>query len=174
MKRKNYSSWDTLFINIAEEAAKRSKDPSTIHGCCIVRDNKLLSIGYNGLPKGFDDSGIDITTEPLCEDFLKQYYKETGNRYYDYWDKANKYHFSCHAEENGILNSKQDITGSTLYLYSEKGYYPCEICARMITQSGIKEVVMKTAIKESTEVYNWEYTKHTFKKAKVKIRILNV
>ena len=172
MKRKDYISWDELFISIAELAAKRSKDPSTRHGSCIVRDNKVLSIGYNGLPFGLDDDGIN-TKWQSSEDQLMKTALVDNKTYYDYWDKPQKYQFACHSEENAILNAKQYLTGATIYLFSDKGYYPCPACARMIVQSGIRNVVMKTAIVESTDVYNWDYTKHMFIKAKVKIRILD-
>ena len=172
MKRKDYINWDEMFMLIAENASKRSKDPSTRHGSCIVRDNLVLSVGYNGLPRGLDDDGIDVKWEPSCEDMLLKYQKESGSNYYDYWDRANKQHFACHSEENAILNSDCSLKGSKLYLFSEKGYYPCSTCARMIVQKGIVEVIMKTAIKAPTDIYNWDYTKHMFKKANIKIRIL--
>ena len=52
-KRSDYISWDEYFMGIAELSARRSKDPSTQVGACIVSsDNKILSMGYNGFPKG--------------------------------------------------------------------------------------------------------------------------
>jgi dCMP deaminase len=154
MKRENYISWDEFFIGVAELASKRSKDPRTSHGAVIVNnDNRILSTGYNGLPKGFEDDG--------------------SFKGVDYWDSEIKDKFSVHAEQNAILNAFTDLRGSILYLYSERGYYPCSDCAKMIVQSEIKEVVLHHAIKENTDKYNWDYTKHTFEKAGVKIRILN-
>lgn len=155
-------------MGIAELASKRSKDPSTRHGSCIVRDNKVLSIGYNGLPRGLNDMGIQNSLTHI-DDVLICKSKEAC---YDYWEKPQKYEFSVHSEENAILNAKQDLTGATIYLFSEKGYYPCSTCARMIVQSGISEVVMKTATKEDTDKYNWDFTRHMFYHAKIKIRIL--
>jgi deoxycytidylate deaminase len=105
------------------------------------------------------------------EPFLFKNVKNIPN-IYDYWDKPDKYEFACHAEENAILNAGRSVSGSTLYLYSERGYYPCSTCARMIVQSGISEVVMKTATKEDTDKYNWDFTRHMFYHAKIKIRIL--
>ncbi len=169
MKRNDYISWDELFMGIAELASKRSKDPSTRHGSCIVRDNKVLSIGYNGLPKGFDDDGFHViyNTDKMLPSLMPK-----EGLVFDYWSKENKYPYAVHSEENAIVNAKQDLTGSTLYLFSEKGYYPCSTCARMIAQSDIFEVVMKTAIKESTKEYNWDHTLHIFDRAGVIIRIL--
>ena len=55
-KRTDYISWDEYFMGVAHLAALRSKDPNTQVGCCIVsEDNKILSIGYNGFPKGCSD-----------------------------------------------------------------------------------------------------------------------
>jgi dCMP deaminase len=152
MKRKDYISWDELFMGIAELASKRSKDPDTRHGSCIVKDNKVLSIGYNGLPSGFDDNGFQG---------------------YDFWEKPTKYDYACHSEENAIINAKQDLTGCVLYLFSEKGYYPCSTCARMIVQSGIKEIIMKTAIKKSTDKYNFAISTNILTLGDVNIKVLS-
>ena len=55
-KRKDYLSWDEYFMGIAMLSGMRSKDPNTQVGCCIVsQDNKILSMGYNGLPNGCSD-----------------------------------------------------------------------------------------------------------------------
>ena len=52
MKRQDYISWDEYFMGIAMLAAKRSKDPNTQVGACIVsKDNIIISTGYNGMPK---------------------------------------------------------------------------------------------------------------------------
>ena len=51
-KRKDYINWDEYFMGVAKLSGLRSKDPNTQVGCCIVsQDNKILSMGYNGLPK---------------------------------------------------------------------------------------------------------------------------
>ncbi len=155
MKRLDYITWDNLFIGIAKLASERSKDPNTQCGSCIVKNNKVLSIGFNGLPYGLNDNGSI----------------ENG-REIDYWDKSIKYEIVIHSELNAILNAKQDLTGSTLYLYTEKGYFPCSNCSGAIVQSGISEIVMNFAIKNNTEVYNWDITKHILKNAGVNIRIL--
>lgn len=52
-KRQDYISWDEYFMGVAKLSGMRSKDPNTQVGCCIVsQDNKILSMGYNGLPTG--------------------------------------------------------------------------------------------------------------------------
>ena len=56
MKRKDYINWDEYFMGIALLSSQRSKDPSTQVGACIVNDeNKIISVGYNGAPTGYDD-----------------------------------------------------------------------------------------------------------------------
>ncbi len=120
-KRKDYLNWDLYFMALAELSSKRSKDPSTQVGAAIVsEDNRILSIGYNGAPNGFDDDDFpwDREGEPL----------------------ATKYMYVVHAERNAILNyrgSKKDLEGSKAYV----NLFPCNECAKEIIQSGIKEVV---------------------------------
>lgn len=121
MQRKDYISWDTYFMSIAKLSSLRSKDPSTQVGACIVSsDNRILSIGYNGAPNGFDD-----------EDFP---WEREGN------PVDTKYMYVCHAELNAILNfrgNKRDLEDSKLYA----SLFPCNECAKAIVQSGIKEVI---------------------------------
>ena len=62
-KRNDYINWDEYFMMIAKVSALRSKDPNTQVGACIVNDdNKIISVGYNGAPIGYDDD-IDMTWE---------------------------------------------------------------------------------------------------------------
>ena len=120
-KRKDYISWDEYFMAIAKLSAMRSKDPSTQVGACIVgADNKILSIGYNGAPNGFDDDKFPWARE--------------GN------NLETKYPYVCHAEMNAILNyrgSRKDLEGAKIYV----DLFPCNECAKIIIQSGIKKVV---------------------------------
>ena len=120
-KRKNYITWDEYFMAIAKLSAMRSKDPSTQVGACIVgNDNRILSIGYNGAPNGFNDDEFPWARE--------------GN------NLETKYPYVCHAEMNAILNyrgSRKDLEGSKIYV----DLFPCNECAKMIIQSGIKEVI---------------------------------
>lgn len=111
-------SWDEYFMAIAKLVSNRSKDPVTKVGACIVKDKRIISTGYNGFPNKCKDS--------------------------DYpWDKGNelvtinKYFYVVHAELNAILNSRQDIENSTLYVT----LFPCNECAKAIIQAGIKTVV---------------------------------
>jgi dCMP deaminase len=107
-------------MGISMLSAMRSKDPSTQVGACIVsEDNKILSMGYNGFPRGCSD-----------DEFPWERSAEQSN--------DTKYPFVCHAELNAILNSgAHDLTGSRIYV----DLFPCNECAKAIIQSGIKEVV---------------------------------
>lgn len=123
-KREDYLTWDEYFMNLAKLSAMRSKDPSTQVGACIVdNSNRILSIGYNGAPNGFNDDKFpwDRDGEPL----------ET------------KYLYVCHAELNAILNfhgNKRSLEGAKLYVT----LFPCNECAKLIVQSGIKEIVYES------------------------------
>lgn len=120
-KRTDYLDWDTYFIAVAKLSAKRSKDPSTQVGACIVAsDNRILSIGYNGAPNGFND-----------DDFPWQ---RNGN------PLETKYLYVVHAERNAILNyrgHRKDFENAKIYV----DLFPCNECAKEIIQSGIKEVI---------------------------------
>lgn len=119
-KRKDYISWDEYFMGVAILSGMRSKDPNTQVGCCIVdQDNKILSMGYNGLPKGCSDDEF-----PWVRD---------GENPLD-----TKYVYTVHSELNAILNYKGgSLEGSKLYV----SLFPCNECAKAIIQSGIKEVI---------------------------------
>lgn len=112
----SHISWEEYFIKIAETSALRSKDPNTKVGCCIVNDNKIVGIGYNGMPMGIDDTDTRIS-----------------------WERPTKYLYVVHAEINAILNSVSfdKLKGATLYCT----LFPCNECTKVIIQSGIKEVV---------------------------------
>ena len=119
-KRDNYISWDEFFMGAAMLCAKRSKDPNTQVGACIVNDeNRILSVGYNGFPYGCDDDSFPW--ERSAED-----------------DYDTKYPYVCHAELNAILNCRgRSLAESRIYV----ALFPCNECAKAIIQSGIKEVV---------------------------------
>jgi len=120
-QRKDYLNWDQYFMGIAKLSSMRSKDPNTQVGSCIVGDdNRILSIGYNGTPNGFSDKDFpwDREGKPL----------ET------------KYLYVCHAEMNAILNyrgSRHELENAKIYV----DLFPCNECAKLIIQAGIKEVI---------------------------------
>ena len=117
MKRGDYISWDEYFMGVSLLAAKRSKDPNTQVGACIVDNNNIiLSTGYNGFPYG-------------CSDDLYPWEREGDDT---------KYNYVVHAELNAILNARgKNLKGSKLYV----DLFPCNECAKAIIQSGIAEVV---------------------------------
>ena len=128
-KRKDYIGWDEYFMGVALLSGERSKDPNSQVGACIVsEDNKILSIGYNGFPKGCSDDEISWEREGS--------YAET------------KYPYVCHGELNAILNyTRTTLKNSRIYV----ALFPCNECAKAIIQSGIKEVIYKCDKYSETE-----------------------
>ena len=130
-EREDYISWDEYFMGVALLAAKRSKDPSRQVGACIVRDTKILSVGYNGLPVGLYDSQMYWGK---AKDFDEK--KDWRPHFLYKKELYDKHLFVVHAELNAILNSTTDLKGSTIYV----DLFPCNECAKAIIQAGIKEV----------------------------------
>ncbi|HMX78509.1 MAG TPA: dCMP deaminase family protein [Chitinophagaceae bacterium] len=130
-KRKDYISWDEYFMGVALLSARRSKDPSTQVGACIVNDkNKIVGAGYNGLPIGCDDDEFPWEKQG---DFLQT-----------------KYPYICHAELNAILNNiGMDLKGCKIYT----ALFPCNECAKAIIQSGIAEVIFLSDKYEGTDIF---------------------
>ena len=96
----------------------RSKDPNTQVGACIVNDeNKIVSIGYNGSPRGLNDDDMPWERKG---DFINT-----------------KYAYVCHSELNAILNYNGSLKGTRIYVT----LFPCNECAKAIVQAGIKEVI---------------------------------
>lgn len=119
---KSKLTWDEYFMGMAKLSALRSKDPNTKVGACIVdKDHKVVSNGYNGMPRGVDETKVS-------------------------WNKGegldSKYLYVCHAEFNAILNTRNGsaLEGCTLYVT----LFPCNECAKAIIQTGIKEVVYQS------------------------------
>ena len=118
-QRNDYLSWDAYFMGIAILSAQRSKDPGTQVGACIVdKDNKILSVGYNGMPTGCADAVMPWARDGQPMD--------------------TKYLFVCHAELNAILNAGgNSLKDCRIYV----ALFPCNECAKAIIQSGINEVI---------------------------------
>ena len=105
-------------MGIALLSSERSKDPNTQVGACIVnKQNRIVSVGYNGLPKGYNDDDCPW-----------------GNREGNL--DETKYAYVAHAELNAILNYHGSVDGCSLYVT----LFPCNECAKAIIQSGIKEI----------------------------------
>ena len=118
-KRSDYISWDEYFMGVAKLSGMRSKDPNSQVGACIVSpDNKILSMGYNGFPKG-------------CSDDVFPWAREGD-------ELDTKYLYVTHSELNAILNYRGgSLEGAKLYV----SLFPCNECAKAIIQAGIKTIV---------------------------------
>ncbi len=107
--------WDNRFLAMALTVSQWSKDPDHQVGAVIVdKLNRVISVGYNGPPRGVVDIGLEEKTKVLR---------------------------SIHAELNAVLNSNIGIEGCTLYVYP---FSPCAQCAAAIIQKGISRIVYKT------------------------------
>ncbi len=107
--------WDDRFLVLAKLIGSWSKDPSTQVGAVIVDDkNRIVSVGYNGFPRGVEDS-----EKRLC-------------------NRTEKYDIIVHAEVNAIAFANKSVEGCTLYI---DPFEPCSRCAGIIIQNGIKRVV---------------------------------
>ena len=119
MKIMNRITWDEYFMGLAILTSKRSNDPSTQVGAVIVdSDHKIVSLGYNGMPRGLCDTDVSWNKND---------------------DLDNKYLYVCHAELNAILNTRSgnSVNDCTLYVT----LFPCNECAKILIQTGIKKVV---------------------------------
>ena len=111
----NTLKWDRRFLKLAKLVASWSKDPSTQTGAVLVAsDRTILSVGYNGFPKGMNDS------EKL------------------YANRETKYSRIVHCEMNAILNAKRSVEGSTLYTWPLGS---CDRCVVHMIQAGVKTFV---------------------------------
>ena len=115
--------WDEYWMKIVNDVAERSTCVRRQIGALVVKNNVIISTGYNGAPRGF----------PHCF--------EVGCRR----DKLNiasgERHEECvgvHAEQNALLQAGRDAGGATLYVNA----FPCKICAKLIINAGIKRVAM--------------------------------
>lgn len=121
------TSWDQYFLDIAALVATRSKDPSTQVGAVIVRNRTILSTGYNGFPRGVDDSPERLS------------------------DRATKLELVVHGELNAVLQAAQNgiaLRSSTVYVVARDavtgaiwGGPPCIRCTVECIQAGIIEYV---------------------------------
>jgi dCMP deaminase len=132
--------WHKRFLDLCEHVATWSKDPSTKLGSVIVDSKKrVVSIGYNGFPRGVDD------------------------RHDRYNDRPTKYLFVAHAERNALDNAPMMVDNCTMYVT----LLPCNECAKSIIQKGITTVV--TYRPEREDVFNWNITLDMFYEAGVNV-----
>ncbi|MCX5751456.1 MAG: cytidine/deoxycytidylate deaminase family protein [Candidatus Saganbacteria bacterium] len=124
-KEHHRPSWDEYFVGITKLVGERSTCLKRTVGAIIVKDNRILTTGYNGAPKG-----LDHCVEVGC--IRKEMNVPSGQR-----------HELCrglHAEQNAIIQAAWHgvkIEGATMY----STYKPCVICVKMIINAGIKKLV---------------------------------
>lgn len=118
-KREKYINWQEYFMILALASSLRSKDPRCQVGCCIVDPNthKVLSLGYNGFPRGINDD--EFPWSKSSEKYSEQ-----------------KFAYVVHAELNAILNADKSLNGAHMYVTS----FPCNECCKAILQSGIEKI----------------------------------
>lgn len=113
---KKQLEWDEYFMRLAETAALKSKDPGSKNGCVIVdKEHRVVSMGYNGLVRGADESKMTLSERPM------------------------KYRFSTHSEMNAVLFARRDLSGCTIYNFMAT----CDNCLKYCLQAGIKRFVYK-------------------------------
>jgi dCMP deaminase len=138
--------WDKRFMNVAREISTWSKDPSKQIGAVAVNsDRRILATGYNGFPKGIDD---------------------TPERYEN---RELKYSLVVHAEMNCIYNATFNgisLKDATLYVW---GLPVCSDCAKGIIQVGINKIVMATSDVPEKWSESFEKSRNMFSEANVEI-----
>lgn len=140
-QRRALDHWDRRFLALARHIAEWSKDPSTKVGCVIASpDRRVVATGYNGLPGGVED-----TLERLL-------------------DRDLKYQMTVHAERNALISARRDLTDCRLYVT----LMPCSVCAAMIIQAGIAEVIAPACDDERLrDTFNLELTEQMLAEAGV-------
>lgn len=139
--------WNEYFMNIAVQVSLRSTCTRRKVGALIVKDNVIVSSGYNGAPKGL----------PNCSDFPDRCYRSKHNI-----PSGEKLElcYAQHAEVNALMQSVKtnvDLTGAKLYVTT----FPCSSCAKAIIQAGIRDVYY-------LDNYSHEFTRMMFDEAGVR------
>lgn len=126
--------WDDYFMYVAKLSSMRSKDPRIKVGACVVdSNNRIKGIGYNGFPRGCSDKEFPWTSR----DDAKSFYES-------------KHAYVCHAELNAVMNcGNTELNNMSLYCT----HFPCNDCAKVIIQSGIKKVIYLGEHRPNEEPY---------------------
>ena len=138
------ANWDKRFLEMAKLVATWSKDPSTQVGAVITRGKFVVSLGFNGHPKGVPDTAERLENREV------------------------KYRTIIHAEINAILTSKQDLEGCTIYVWP---FMPCSQCGAAVVQAGIKRVVTLEN-KNERWAESFRFTTEMFEEAGVELVVL--
>jgi dCMP deaminase len=137
--------WDETFMLMNRLIAQKSKEPNTKVGACVVDDNNIIvGLGYNGFPRNCDDNEFPWEREGAVLDV--------------------KYTYVVHAEANAIMNANKSVKGCRIYV----SLFPCNECAKIIIQSGIKEVIYESD--QYSDVPIFMASRKMFKAAGVKMR----
>jgi dCMP deaminase len=129
MNKERLKQYDKLYISFAEEAAKMSYAVRSKVGCVIVKDNNIVSYGFNGMPSGLNN---------ICEETLPNGELVTKKEV-------------LHSELNAVIKTAKhgiNIEGSTIYITLS----PCFNCSVILLQSGIKKVVYKEEYRDLSGV----------------------
>jgi dCMP deaminase len=140
-KRGTVTDWDARFLELARLVSTWSKDPSTQVGAVITRGKFVVSLGFNGHPKGVADLPERLENREV------------------------KYRTIIHAEINAILTAKTDLDGCTIYLWP---FMPCSQCGAAIVQSGIRRVVAPKADNDRW-AESFRFTTEMFREAGVEL-----
>jgi len=143
------SKWDQRFLLLAQHISAWSKDPSTKCGAVITNNNRIISLGFNGLPRGVPD----------LDNYLL--------------DRELKLQMILHAEVNAILFARRPLEGCTIYTWP---FLSCCRCAAVIIQSGITKVV--TLLLENELTKRWykelEVARKLYREAGVEVVEINL
>lgn len=146
---KDTVKWDKRYMDIARQTAQWSKDPSSKIGAVAVdSEGQILTTGYNGFPRGIEDSDLRLNNREL------------------------KYEMIVHAEMNAIYNATYhgvSLRGGTMYV---AGLPCCNKCALGIIQTGIKRVVMDGDPDDERWKLSWQLSKKLFNEANVEWEFL--
>lgn len=149
MKRINCPTWNNYFIDVACLISQRSKDPDHQVGTVIVNplNNTIISTGYNGMPRGCSDDIFPWVRNNNTSNWLDT-----------------KYPYVVHAEANAIINAQQNCQGFTIYTT----LFPCNECAKLIIQAGIKLVYyIENLLENEKWRQSFEASKRMFDNAKI-------
>ena len=114
----NENKWHERFMSVAETVASWSKDPSTQVGCVLVKDRRVISTGFNGLPRGISDSLHRLTNREI------------------------KYEMTVHAEVNAVTTAALhgvSTDGCDVYIT----FQPCSRCAAVLINAGVRSIYVK-------------------------------
>lgn len=143
------NKWDKRFIDMAHLVATWSKDPSTKVGAVLAEGNRVISVGFNGFPRGTDDS-------PEL-----------------YENRERKYKRVLHAEQNAIAFAQRKLEWCTIYIT----HAPCSRCVAQIIQEGIKRIVCPNPWADNDYMERWRLdvleTEAMCREAKVKLEYVD-